>query len=234
MIVTFTAPLPPSTNELRRPGRTRDGKTRLFSTPRAMSYKDALAALLLGSLAERGIGHPLWCSDHVALRIDVYFDPQHRNSDLSNRIKLLEDALSKLLYSDDSQVTVLLCHKWPSPRNYVSVTITGADEWHQLLAGPGITPFGPMPAFSSASSPTSPPQSPTTSNSSASPASLPATSRLLCLTSSALDAWCSSMAITSSKRNTTSGKRASPARTKTSRPALASSPTPRSSAPGQS
>ena len=87
-------PYPPSANLYWR--TTRRGHT--YVSPEAKAYKARVRWLALGARVK-----PL--AGPVSLSLAVY--RPRRAGDLSNRIKVLEDALQGVAYADDSQVVEL-------------------------------------------------------------------------------------------------------------------------------
>src|SRR5262245_50712389 len=89
----FTLPYPPSANRYWRNMRNRE-----VLSAEAREYKKRAA-----QEARLACDHPL--SGDVGLELTVY--RPRKSGDLSNRIKVLEDALIGVAYHDDSQVTEL-------------------------------------------------------------------------------------------------------------------------------
>lgn len=94
--VTFTVPFPPSANRYWR--HSRNG---VYVSEEATSYRAhaATAALVAGVRPAKG---------DVVLSLEFY--RPRKAGDLSNRIKVLEDALNGIAYYDDAQVVEL--HAW--------------------------------------------------------------------------------------------------------------------------
>jgi crossover junction endodeoxyribonuclease RusA len=88
----ITLPVPPSTNNLYRNVR---GKGRVLN-------KDGRAYKELARMVAMGARLPLLRGD-VCLTLVVYF-PNRRRRDLSNTLKIVEDAMKGIAYADDSQV----------------------------------------------------------------------------------------------------------------------------------
>lgn len=97
----FVLPLPPSANDYWVIGWHRR-KPCLILSDEARAYKTAIA---LKGRVERRV--PLEGS--VELRLVVHF--ADRRSDLSNRIKVLEDALQGVAYANDKQVNRLVAER---------------------------------------------------------------------------------------------------------------------------
>ncbi len=113
--VELDLPLPPSANDYWRLGWVR-GKPALILSREARAYKAAIA--LKGRVQKRV---PL--EGPVELRLVVHFSDNR--SDLSNRIKVLEDALQGVAYVNDRQVQRLSAergeNRFPA---FVQVTVT--------------------------------------------------------------------------------------------------------------
>lgn len=97
----FVLPLPPSANDYWVIGWHRR-KPCLVLSDEARAYKTAIA---LKGRVERRV--PM--SGPVELRLVVHF--ADKRSDLSNRIKVLEDALQGVAYVDDKQVNRLVAER---------------------------------------------------------------------------------------------------------------------------
>jgi Holliday junction resolvase RusA-like endonuclease len=102
--VTLTLPYPPSANLYWR--KTRNGG--LYVSPEAKSYKKVV--WLIGMKAG---ARPL--TGDVTLGLRVY-RPQ-KSGDLSNRIKVLEDALIGVAFEDDKQVAELHAARFDDAAN---------------------------------------------------------------------------------------------------------------------
>lgn len=92
--VAFVLPLPPSANDYWEIG-WHAKKPCLILTAEARGYKTGVAML------HRGTVRPL--EGRVELSLVVHF-PRSSRSDVSNRIKVLEDALQGVAYDNDRQV----------------------------------------------------------------------------------------------------------------------------------
>lgn len=107
-MITFTTPLPPSLNNAYTNGR---GHGRRVLTAEGRMYKSGVASLLLGQ-------RPLPEGARVGLTLRLWFKTRQR-ADISNRVKLLEDALSEALGFDDCRVDRLIVERagydaeWP-------------------------------------------------------------------------------------------------------------------------
>ncbi len=100
MCLTFITALPPSVNSLYA---TVKGRRVLSKAGR--EYKDSVGRQIM---AENGAQRFTVASgDRLALTIRLYF-PDKRRADISNRVKVLEDALSEALHFDDCRVDRLL------------------------------------------------------------------------------------------------------------------------------
>lgn len=102
--VRLTLPYPPSANRYWR--TTRQGRT--YVSPDAKAYKRAVADRARAAL----VGPPL--AGEVALTLAV-FRPR-KAGDLSNRIKVLEDALIGIAYRDDAQVRRIVAERFDDKR----------------------------------------------------------------------------------------------------------------------
>lgn len=96
-ITQYTLPIPPSANEYWRSFAV-NGKVRIVLSQKARSYKAAVA-----DLAHRLGMRPV--SGNVHLTIHLFRN--QASGDLSNRIKVIEDALIGVAFLDDSQVTAI-------------------------------------------------------------------------------------------------------------------------------
>lgn len=90
----LTLPLPPSVNRLWRGDR----KGRRWLDPKAASFKQTAAGIALAA-GVRPVGGP------VEVHIEFYCDGRARDVDAG--IKVVLDALNKIAWHDDSQVTRL-------------------------------------------------------------------------------------------------------------------------------
>lgn len=109
--VTLTLPYPPSANRY-----WRHGNGRTYTSPEARAYK--------WQVAMRAAQHQIKpLAGEVSLALMV-FRPQ-KSGDLSNRIKVLEDALIGVAYADDAQVQNIIAARFEdkaNPRVEVQVT----------------------------------------------------------------------------------------------------------------
>jgi Holliday junction resolvase RusA-like endonuclease len=108
----ITLPLPPSTNNLYR---NVPGKGRVLNK-QGREYKQAARMVAMGA-------RPPMLRGDVLLCMTVYF-PNRRRRDLSNTLKIVEDALKGIAYADDSQVArIELTREYDNsnPRAEVSV-----------------------------------------------------------------------------------------------------------------
>lgn len=111
IVPAFILPMPPSANQY---WRNINGKT--LVSEEAKNYKEAVAALAL-RLGMQKLSGP------VMLTIQVY--RQQKSGDLSNRIKVIEDALIGIAYKDDKQIEQILAMRFESPRNpYIIISVT--------------------------------------------------------------------------------------------------------------
>lgn len=115
--LTLTAPIPPSLNNAYTNGR---GHGRRVLTKQGRDYKGTIAQLLLTRAEplngfELAIGRP---ERRVGLSFRLYFRTRQRR-DISNCVKLIEDALAEQLGFDDCAVDRLIVERagfdaeWP-------------------------------------------------------------------------------------------------------------------------
>jgi crossover junction endodeoxyribonuclease RusA len=123
-MAVVTLPYPPSANQY-----WRLFKGRIVVTRETKAYRAAVRLAWLG-LKPRVFA----LSGPVCLIVDLY--RPRRAGDLSNRIKVLEDALQGLAYLDDKQVTYLRATRYEgTPPGKAVVTIEAyaeADESHHM------------------------------------------------------------------------------------------------------
>lgn len=100
----FTLPFPPSANRYWR--KTRRGGIYVSDEAKTYRYNAATAALAAGV-------RPL--AGDLALTVDFY--RPRKSGDLSNRIKILEDALNGVAWKDDSQVAVIYARRFDDKDN---------------------------------------------------------------------------------------------------------------------
>jgi Holliday junction resolvase RusA-like endonuclease len=117
-MLTLTAPIPPSLNNAYTNGR---GHGRRVLTKEGRDYKEYVASSLLGT-------QPLPDGARIGLAIQLWF-PTKRRRDISNWVKLLEDALSEALGFDDCAVDRLLVERVgydaTRPRCEVTIEVLG-------------------------------------------------------------------------------------------------------------
>jgi Holliday junction resolvase RusA-like endonuclease len=99
-MITFTTPIPPSLNNAYTNGR---GHGRRVLTAEGRAYKASVAILLLTA-------QPLPAGVRIALAIRLWF-PTKRRRDITNCVKLLEDALAESLGFDDCAVDRVLVER---------------------------------------------------------------------------------------------------------------------------
>jgi Holliday junction resolvase RusA-like endonuclease len=99
-MISFTAPIPPSLNNAYTNGR---GHGRRVLTNEGRDYKERVAKSLLGT-------QPLPSGARINLSLRLWFRNRRRR-DISNCVKLLEDALSEALGFDDCAVDRLLVER---------------------------------------------------------------------------------------------------------------------------
>lgn len=115
----LTLPLPPSTNNLYR---NVHGKGRVLNKE-GREYKQLARMLAMGARL------PLLRCD-VLLEMTVYF-PNRRRRDLSNTLKIVEDALKGVAYADDSQVArIVLTRRYDNANPRAEVTV---EPWSASL-----------------------------------------------------------------------------------------------------
>lgn len=103
----FVLPYPPSANAYWR-SIVIKGSVRVLVSKDAKQYKERA-----GMIARRLFPTPLKGPIGIQLRV---YRPEKRG-DLSNRIKVLEDALSGIAYDDDSQIVEIRAYRHDSPRD---------------------------------------------------------------------------------------------------------------------
>jgi crossover junction endodeoxyribonuclease RusA len=107
----ITLPYPPSANIYWRHRVAFKGRkpyVQTYISPDAKSYKNHVQIIALQSRIKPIEGE-------VILRLDVY--RPRKSGDLSNRIKVLEDALIGLAYADDKQVCELHVRRFDDAKN---------------------------------------------------------------------------------------------------------------------
>jgi crossover junction endodeoxyribonuclease RusA len=97
----LTLPEPPSSNRYWRTFRGRVVKSK-----EARSYQQAVQVLAAGRKAIKG-----------PIKLAVRWYRSAKRGDLSNRIKVVEDALQGVLYANDSQVEELHAYRFEEPTN---------------------------------------------------------------------------------------------------------------------
>lgn len=103
-----TLPLPPSVNATLVPVRL-GNKVRFVSSKIAKTFRNA------SQLQMKATKFNPMLSGNVALRVD-FFVPDSR-SDVSNRLKALEDAMIGFAYADDKQIVHVEINKHIDRRN---------------------------------------------------------------------------------------------------------------------
>jgi Holliday junction resolvase RusA-like endonuclease len=107
--LTLTVPVPPSLNNAYTNGR---GHGRRVLTSEGRDFKDMVAQLLL-CRAEPAHGFELAINQpkpRIALSVRLWF-PTKRRRDITNCVKLLEDALAETLGFDDCAVDRVLVER---------------------------------------------------------------------------------------------------------------------------
>lgn len=93
--IDLTLPEPPSANRI-----WRNGRGRTYTSQAARDFKQAVyAACILA-----GITKPVFLA-HSQVKLTMTWYRQRKAGDLSNRIKVVEDALNGLVWVDDRQVS---------------------------------------------------------------------------------------------------------------------------------
>ena len=95
--VELTLPEPPSSNRL-----WRNGRGRVYTDTAAKDFKLAVRAVCYNT-GVRQVAFP----EGVPVKLTLTWYRQRKAGDLSNRIKIVEDALNGLLWADDKQITEL-------------------------------------------------------------------------------------------------------------------------------
>lgn len=121
-MATFRLPLPPSANVYWR--HTKQGGTYVSAAAKAYKAEAGWIARAEGLEPIEG---------GVVLTLDVYM--VNKRADLSNRIKVLEDALNSYAYHDDQQVVEIHARRFEVPKakrgqkreGYVIVTVDHAN-----------------------------------------------------------------------------------------------------------
>lgn len=112
--ITVVLPMPPSANRY-----WRHWGARPVVSPEALEYKATVGLCALAA----GITTPF--TGPVALSLEVY--RAIKKGDLSNRVKVLEDALQGHAYLDDDQVVEIHCRRHDDPDDpRVEVTVAPA------------------------------------------------------------------------------------------------------------
>lgn len=104
--ITFTLPVPPSSNRYWRTVVTKAGKALIFVSKEAETYKAQVARLS---------GCPRLIRSEVAVTLRV-FRPQ-RSGDLDNKLKVLFDALQGVVYYNDSQIVEIHAFRFEDKKN---------------------------------------------------------------------------------------------------------------------
>jgi crossover junction endodeoxyribonuclease RusA len=128
--LVVTLPMPPSVNALYRVFRGRS----ILSKPGRDWYKIAIPSLQAQANGWR-------CPNRAALTLTFRF-PDYRRCDISNRIKALEDAITKAgLWDDDSLVDEIHMYRGAVDKDNpgVMVTILPLDESPTLVVRLGKT-----------------------------------------------------------------------------------------------
>ena len=102
-MITLTLPFPPSANRY-----WRNVKGRTLKSAEARDY-----ALQVGWLCRNADIEPL--TGDISLELRIYFP--NKRGDLSNRIKVVEDALNAHAYVDDKQVKRLYAERYIDKNN---------------------------------------------------------------------------------------------------------------------
>ena len=116
-ILTFTLPMPPSSNRYWRTVVTKKGKALIFVSQEAEKYKAQVARLT---------GCPQLIQSEISIRIKVF--RAQRSGDLDNKLKVLFDALQGVIYVNDSQIVEIHALRFEdkfNPRVEVEVKTLG-------------------------------------------------------------------------------------------------------------
>lgn len=112
-MIKLTLPYPPSSNRYwrSRAYKTKTGTYAVNTYPSevAKEYKDEIH-MRLWVWKRRNPGAELPIKGEVGYRVKV-FRPQ-KSGDLSNRLKVLEDALQGLIFLDDKQITEIYAERF--------------------------------------------------------------------------------------------------------------------------
>jgi crossover junction endodeoxyribonuclease RusA len=104
--LSFTLPIPPSTNRYWRTMVSKKGVAVTFVSEEAKTYKRQVAKLA-------GISTLFRSEIAVTLRV---FRPQ-RSGDLDNKLKVLFDALQGVVYGDDKQIVEIHAFRFEDKNN---------------------------------------------------------------------------------------------------------------------
>jgi Holliday junction resolvase RusA-like endonuclease len=112
IMIELTLPYPPTVNSYKNVGRLKTTKTGKLYQPRYNSpetnayYCHVINSCLRSKIVSLG---------NVPITLEIYLYPaSNHRSDISNRIKILEDALVKAgCFDDDSQVDFLMVKRMP-------------------------------------------------------------------------------------------------------------------------
>lgn len=104
--VSFTLPLPPSSNRYWRTVVTKKGKALIFVSEEATRYKAQVARLS---------GCPTLIRSEVAVTLRVF--RAQRSGDLDNKLKVLFDSLQGVIYANDSQIVEIHAFRFEDKKN---------------------------------------------------------------------------------------------------------------------
>ena len=101
-MILLSIPYPPSGNHM-----WKKGQGRTYLTKRAIAYYSQVAWIIKSS------GLAMQIEERLEVEVDIY-PPDRRKRDLSNVIKVVEDACTKAgLWQDDSQIDRLVLQRMP-------------------------------------------------------------------------------------------------------------------------
>jgi crossover junction endodeoxyribonuclease RusA len=116
--IELTLPEPPSVNRI-----WRTGKGRTYKDKKAVLYGEAVLACAL----KAGVKQVAF-REGVAVKYTMTWHRGRKSGDLSNRLKVLEDALNGIVWADDKQVVELHCYRTDAPKQgRVTILIEAAE-----------------------------------------------------------------------------------------------------------
>lgn len=122
MRIELELPEPPSSNRY-----WRVGKGRVFLSPEAQAYKDAVMVRAMRA-GYRKLGvFPFPAGKPIIVTLAWY--RSRRSGDLDNRAKVALDALNRVLWADDDQVVELHLYRFDRPKNgALHITV---EDWNE-------------------------------------------------------------------------------------------------------